>query len=80
MLKQKRIEERIRKDKIMKIEEFKKELSDYKENMSNKKGSFVTAGKSGPVSIGLVEKLLDIIESQDQRISDLERENHPRTM
>ena len=56
----------------MKIETLKGRIARTQEHLEKKAGQVVVYGKTGPVGLGLIEDILEILEDQEARIRELE--------
>jgi hypothetical protein len=57
----------------MDIDKLKSEIEKYRDKLNDKKGKVCTFGKNGPVSLGLIDAIVETLEAQHQRIEALEK-------
>ena len=58
----------------MTIEELKREVEAYREDLKAKPGHLVASSETGPVGISLIEAIVATLETQQQRIEELEKQ------
>lgn len=57
----------------MTIEELKTKVETYREDLKKKPGSPVCFSETGPVGMSLIDAIVNVLESQQKRIKELER-------
>jgi hypothetical protein len=56
----------------MKIDELKRRIEKCRSDLKQKDGRICSFSETGPVNIGLIDAIADVLEAPDQRIRELE--------
>ena len=56
----------------MKLDELKQKVSEYREGLKEKSGNIVKFSETGPVSVGLIDFIVSVLDDQEGRIGKLE--------
>ena len=55
----------------MLIQELKAVVAEYKDRLQSSGGAVVRISESGPASMGLIDALVQTVDAQDRRLSEL---------
>jgi len=59
----------------MKIDELKQRIEKCRSDLKQKDGRICSFSETGPVNIGLIDAIADVLEAQERRIKELESRN-----